>query len=134
MSMKRGGSRKRRSNLAKLSIGSARRSARNFARSSVRVACAYFASRGLVCATAEYEMLGKAAAHPAAGESKKRVCVTDAKSAIRWFKQHAEELGVDPRVALKRLAMLVKDGVLSVAAPHTTKKATRYRYLKGLDE
>ena len=62
-----------------------------------RVACAYFASRGLVCATAEYQMLGKAAANPAAGESKKRVCVTDAKSAIRWFKQHAGELGIDPK-------------------------------------
>jgi acetyl esterase/lipase len=31
-----------------------------------------------------------------AGETRKRVCVTDAKSAIRWFKQHAPELGVDP--------------------------------------
>jgi dienelactone hydrolase len=60
-----------------------------------RVACAYFASRGLVCATAEYQMLTNAAKLPA-GESKKRVCVTDAKSAIRWFKQHAGELGVDP--------------------------------------
>jgi len=62
-----------------------------------RDACAYFASRGLVCATAEYRMLSKAevAALPA-GESKKRACVTDAKSAIRWFKQHAGELGIDP--------------------------------------
>ena len=61
-----------------------------------RVACAYFASRGLVCATAEYQMLGKDAAKLPPGESKKRVCVTDAKSAIRWFKQHAGELGIDP--------------------------------------
>lgn len=62
-----------------------------------RAACAYFASRGLVCATAEYRMLTKeeAKALPA-GETKKRVCVTDAKSAIRWFKQHADELGIDP--------------------------------------
>lgn len=63
-----------------------------------RAACAYFASRGLVCATAEYRMLG--AGEPAKlpkGESHKRVCVTDAKSAIRWFKQHAGELGVDPK-------------------------------------
>lgn len=29
-------------------------------------------------------------------ESHKRVCVIDAKSAIRWFKQHAGELGIDP--------------------------------------
>lgn len=61
-----------------------------------RAACAYFASRGLVCATAEYQMLDKTAAKLPAGESKKRVCVTDAKSAIRWFKQHAGELGIDP--------------------------------------
>jgi acetyl esterase/lipase len=61
-----------------------------------RAACAYFASRGLVCATAEYQMLGKASAKPPKGESNKRVCVTDAKSAIRWFKQHAGELGIDP--------------------------------------
>ena len=62
-----------------------------------RAACAYFASRGLVCATAEYQMLGRG--EPAKlpkSESRKRVCVTDTKSAIRWFKQHAEELGIDP--------------------------------------
>jgi acetyl esterase/lipase len=61
-----------------------------------RAACAYFASRGLVCATAEYQMLGKGAAKLPQGESKKRVCITDAKSAIRWFKQNAGELGIDP--------------------------------------
>lgn len=62
-----------------------------------QAACHYFASRGLVCATAEYQMLGKAdRASLASGETKKRVCITDAKSAIRWFKQHANELGVDP--------------------------------------
>lgn len=63
-----------------------------------RIACAYFACRGLVCATAEYQMLSKAdAAKLPAGETRKRVCVTDAKSAIRWFKQHAGELGMDPQ-------------------------------------
>lgn len=62
-----------------------------------RAACAYFANRGLVCATAEYRMLGKGdRAKLAGGESHKRVCVTDAKSAIRWFKRHAGELGIDP--------------------------------------
>jgi acetyl esterase/lipase len=61
-----------------------------------RVACAYFASRGMVCATAEYQVLGKSSAKLPAGESFKRVCVTDAKSAIRWFKQKAPELGIDP--------------------------------------
>jgi acetyl esterase len=61
-----------------------------------RVACAYFASRGLVCATSEYRMLGKSDAKLPAGESFKRVCVTDAKSAIRWFKRNADKLGIDP--------------------------------------
>lgn len=61
-----------------------------------RMACSYFASRGMVCATAEYRMFGKADAKPPKGESIKRVCVTDAKSAIRWFKQRAPELGIDP--------------------------------------
>jgi len=61
-----------------------------------RVACAYFASRGLVCATVEYRMMNKNDTKLPEGESNKRVCVTDAKSAIRWFKQHAGELGIDP--------------------------------------
>lgn len=62
-----------------------------------RAACAYFASRGLVCATAEYRMLsGNESKALPAGETKKRVCITDAKSAIRWFKQHSGELGIDP--------------------------------------
>lgn len=65
--------------------------------SQFRFACAYFASRGLVCATAEYQMLGKAGVEKLAkGESKKRACVTDAKSAIRWFKKNSDELGIDP--------------------------------------
>lgn len=62
-----------------------------------RRACEYFARRGLVAATANYRMHSKedAKALPR-GESRKRVCVTDAKSAIRWIKSHAGELGVDP--------------------------------------
>ncbi len=63
-----------------------------------RAACEYFASRGLVTATVSYRMLTKAeAAKLPAGETRKRVCITDAKSAIRWFKTHAEELGLDPQ-------------------------------------
>ena len=62
-----------------------------------RAACAYFADRGLVSATAEYRMHGKRDTDKLAkGESRKSVCITDAKSAIRWFKQHAGELGIDP--------------------------------------
>ncbi|MCX7429689.1 MAG: alpha/beta hydrolase [Planctomycetia bacterium] len=62
--------------------------------------CRYFASRGLVAATADYRTL------PAHGPDKdkdsktgltrKQICVRDAKSAIRWFKEYAEALGVDP--------------------------------------
>ena len=65
--------------------------------SQFRNLCNYFASRGLVAATSEYRMLaGDEAKKLADGETRKRVCVTDAKSAIRWFKQHAAELGIDP--------------------------------------
>lgn len=62
-----------------------------------RHVCRYLASRGLVAATANYRMLSRAERERLpAGESYKRVCVTDAKSAIRWMKQHAEELRIDP--------------------------------------
>ncbi len=64
--------------------------------SQFRVACEYFASRGLVAATANYRMLSSTERKRLpSGESHKRVCITDAKSAIRWFKQHADELGID---------------------------------------
>jgi acetyl esterase len=63
-----------------------------------RTACQYFASRGLVTATVEYQMLAKQDVKQLPkGESFKWVCITDAKSAIRWFKEHAGELGVDPQ-------------------------------------
>ncbi len=66
--------------------------------SQFRTACSYFASRGLVAATANYRMLSAADSKQLPdGETRKRVCVTDAKSAIRWFKQHADELGLDPQ-------------------------------------
>ncbi len=66
--------------------------------SQFRAAAHYFASRGLVSATVNYRMLTKEAAKTLPpGETRKRVCITDAKSAIRWMKQHAAELGVDPQ-------------------------------------
>lgn len=64
-----------------------------------RNTCAYFASRGLVCATVDYQMLKITKAEAGKlpeGETHKSVCVIDAKSAIRWFKQHAVEFGMDP--------------------------------------
>lgn len=60
-----------------------------------RSLCAYLASRGLVCATSKYRFY-KGEKLPVAAMSK-RICITDAKSAIRWFKQNAKELGVDPK-------------------------------------
>lgn len=60
--------------------------------------CNYFASRGLVAATVTYKLAEKAVANKTKGtESRKRVCITDAKSAIRWYKQNADELGIDPK-------------------------------------
>jgi len=63
-----------------------------------RYACNYFASRGLVAATVNYTLANKqsGARDPSSSISRKRVCIIDAKSAIRWFKQHADELGIDP--------------------------------------
>ena len=60
--------------------------------------CNYFASRGLVASTVTYKLAKKAVANKTKGtESRKRVCITDAKSAIRWYKQNADELGIDPK-------------------------------------
>ena len=49
----------------------------------------YLASRGLVCSCAEYRIKS---AH-GTGLDK---CAEDARSAIRWVKKHAGELGIDP--------------------------------------
>ncbi len=69
-----------------------------------RYLCHYFASRGIVAATANYQLAKKKGKQSDKGSGKgsdkgsnKRVCVTDAKSAIRWYKQNAGELGIDPK-------------------------------------
>ena len=65
---------------------------------ALRPQCSYLASRGLVAVTANYRMLKKGEGKRVAGTlENKRVCITDAKSAIRWMKQHADELGIDPQ-------------------------------------
>lgn len=51
--------------------------------------CRYLASRGMVAVTVEYRVSSK---HDAKVED----CVRDAKSAMRWVRSHAEELGIDP--------------------------------------
>jgi acetyl esterase/lipase len=62
--------------------------------------CRYFASRGLVAATVDYRRLlphgPEKDKDPESGLTRKQVCVRDGKSAIRWFKEYAEALGVDP--------------------------------------
>jgi acetyl esterase len=51
--------------------------------------CRYLASRGMVAFTADYRVLSR-------HKAKAKVCVTDGKSAIRWIRLHAKELGIDP--------------------------------------
>ena len=66
-------------------------------RDAFKYQCDYFASRGLVAVTVTYRLATKEAAAALKGNfSRKRICIPDAKSAIRWLKQNAEEFGVDP--------------------------------------
>ena len=52
--------------------------------------CRYLASRGMVAISAEYRVKNKHGTTPFE-------CVKDGKSAIRWVRIHAAELGVDPK-------------------------------------
>ena len=49
----------------------------------------YLASRGMVAICADYRTKKSAGTDP-------RKCVQDGKSAIRWIRSHAKELGIDP--------------------------------------
>ena len=51
--------------------------------------CEYLTSRGMVAMSAEYRVRSRNNTTP-------RECVKDGKSAVRWVRQHAAELGVDP--------------------------------------
>lgn len=51
--------------------------------------CDYLASRGMVAMSAEYRVKTRHGTSP-------RECVKDGKSAIRWIRAHAGELGIDP--------------------------------------
>ena len=51
--------------------------------------CEYFASRGMVAISAEYRTKTSHQTTP-------RECVKDGKSALRWVRSHAKELGIDP--------------------------------------
>lgn len=50
----------------------------------------YLASRGMVCVQVQYRLLVDKKATP-------EVCIADAKSAMRWVRSHATELGIDPK-------------------------------------
>ena len=51
--------------------------------------CEYFASRGMVAMSADYRTATSHGTSPAE-------CVKDGKSALRWVRRHAAELGIDP--------------------------------------
>ena len=51
--------------------------------------CRYLASRGMVAMTADYRVKSRHDAKPTQ-------CLADARSAIRWVRAHAADLGVDP--------------------------------------
>ena len=51
--------------------------------------CQYLASRGMVAIAAEYRVKSVHGTSP-------YKCVTDGKSAVRWIRQHAEEMGINP--------------------------------------
>lgn len=50
----------------------------------------YLATRGMVCVPVQYRLLSNKDKEPPL------VCVQDAKSAMRWVRSHAAELGIDP--------------------------------------
>lgn len=50
----------------------------------------YLASRGMVCVQVEYRLLARSNSNPPT------ICCEDAKSAMRYVRSHAAELGIDP--------------------------------------
>ena len=52
--------------------------------------CEHFAKRGMVAITVEYRVSSRHAV-------KIDDCIEDAKSAMRWVRAHADELGIDPK-------------------------------------
>ena len=55
--------------------------------------CRYLASKGMVAMTADYRVSSRQGTKPVH-------CVRDGKSAVRWIRQNADRLGIDPdRVA-----------------------------------
>ncbi|MFZ5828927.1 MAG: alpha/beta hydrolase [Planctomycetota bacterium] len=52
----------------------------------------YLVTRGLVCVQVEYRLLDRKKP-----DEPPTVCIQDAKSAMRWVRSHAAELGIDPQ-------------------------------------
>ena len=63
-------------------------------RTALYAECRYFAQRGIAAVTADYRFVDKTAEDVRGTPA---VCLRDAKSAIRWVKSHAAELGIDPK-------------------------------------
>lgn len=61
-------------------------------RHQMRFQCMYFAARGMVAVTADYRLMEKGASML---DPDRKVCLVDAKSAIRWVKSHAAALHID---------------------------------------
>jgi len=51
--------------------------------------CEYLSARGMVAMVADYRVASR-------NDVRAKTCVADAKSAVRWIREHAGELGVDP--------------------------------------
>ncbi len=51
--------------------------------------CEYLSARGMVAMVADYRVASR-------NDVRAKTCVSDAKSAVRWIREHAGELGVDP--------------------------------------
>jgi acetyl esterase len=64
-------------------------------RGQFRSLCQYFSTQGLVTATAEYSLITPQERKETS--SHKRRCITDAKSAIRWFRENAAKFGMNPK-------------------------------------
>lgn len=54
--------------------------------------CRYFAARGMVAVTVDYRLLNKGASMR---DTNRKMCLVDAKSAIRWVRSHAAVLHID---------------------------------------
>lgn len=61
-------------------------------KSSLKNQCTFFADKGLVAITASYRLLIRNSSDAKDSVFK---CIEDAKSAVRWVKLHATELGID---------------------------------------